>query len=162
MTVNILRRPVLDLDYRHKTHIHGDITVIETWFGEDPTQSQPCLAIVPSYRRMKFTTDNGTVLFGAKPYVVLLHGDGDTAVPGCHSWDDPKYAARKVFDVIHALAMEPSMALASRVIEIIHQHLQELYTMPETRPVEQAIAVAEATVTDGWGRARSTEIIEHV
>lgn len=117
----------------------GDLTLYGTWIGVSLEDSEPALVIVP--------THYGPVV----PCCVTLSS--------AWRYNEPRYLLQAAMQFNQAMGREDSMTNVHRVASVIHDHLQDLIEMPP-RPVEQRIAVAEATLTHESGRKYTTEIIE--
>lgn len=132
---------ILDLEQNHFVKQRGDITVYGTWVGENLSESEPCLVLVPTYR------------MGTKPCCVALSS--------AYKYDDPIYLANASRRFNEALGFEDSSTRVVKVASAIVEHLGDLIAMPP-KPKSESKYVAEATLTDDSGRSRSFEIIEDV
>lgn len=145
-------RPILDLNLRAFTRQLGEITVIGTWVGPSPDESEPCIVLMPTYRQALVLTATG-VQQRAKPCCVALSA--------AYLYDDPRYLLRRSMEFSRAMGFEDNMSRTHKIAEILHDSLDDLCRMPE-RPVLGKVATADMTITDESGRARTLEIIEHV
>lgn len=143
-----MNRPVLDLTTRHFTRELGDLTIIGTWFGADLDESEPVLCLVPTYRILF-----DGVAMRAKPCCVALSS--------AYLYDEPSYLLARAREFSAAMGFEDSMARTYKIAEAIHGSLRDLIVMPP-RPVLGSFVGADATITDGMGRQRTVEIIDHV
>lgn len=135
----------LDLTQSHFVKTRGDLTLYGSWFGEDLT---PCLVVLPAFR-MKCV-----------PLVVPV----DTA----YRWNpddidvDPRRTAMLVMSFLASNGMDAANAIThQRVLSLIHDHLQDLITMP-VKPTN-AVVVADAFRTDiDTGKTTHQEIVKRV
>lgn len=137
----------LDLTHRHFTRERGDLVLIGTWIRVEG-RWRPCLVLV---RPLDLGRDV------AVPCVVTL----DKAWIWSEDVGDLFMAATTTADFLHALRMEPSNRNINRIRAMIHDHLGDLMTIPPYRAGERA-AVADAVLTDQYGRARELEIVDDV
>lgn len=134
----------LDLTQSHFVKSRGDLTIYGSWFGDG---LDPCLVILPTYRQ-------------GVPLVVPLRS--------AYQWnpDDravsPAASARMVMAFLSANGMDFANAIThQRVVSLIHDHLDDLISMP-LKPSE-AVVVADAFRTDTeTGRTTHQEIIQRV
>lgn len=145
-------RPILDLTMRHFTRQLGELTVIGTWLGPTPDESEPCIVLIPTYRQCLASAISG-MQQRAKPCCIALSA--------AYLHDEPRYLLNRAMEFSRAMGFEDSMSRTHKIAEIIHESLDDLCRMPE-RPVMGKVAMADATITDASGRQRTLEIIEHV
>lgn len=132
----------LDLTNYHFRRQFGDIELYGTWIGEDFDEAEPCLVLMPAYRKS-----------GVKPCCVALSA--------AYKYDDPRYLLAAAMRINTDLGFTDAMTGVHKIAEIIHSHLQDLIEMPP-KPVRRSTVVADATVRDGMGRkVTSGEILEH-
>jgi hypothetical protein len=133
-------RYAIDLTRHQFVRPSGDLVCVGTWvYNPDQQDYEPCLVIVPRYRRSGF-----------KPCVVALSA--------AWKYNEPQYLARAASIFLGMLGMEDCMSNAHKVAELIHSHLGDLIRM---RPnPTQAIVVADASVTID-GRKRSMEVLDY-
>ncbi|ULR75116.1 hypothetical protein JC1_44 [Burkholderia phage JC1] len=138
-----MTRPAIDLTRYHFVRELGDIRLYGTWlYHEEDEDDEPCLVLVPAYRREGFT-----------PCCVALSA--------AFRYTDPRHLAQTSLAFARALGFEDTMmTTAHRIGTIIHDHLLDLIKMPEN-PTE-AVVGATANVDFGDGRKRSVEILDHV
>lgn len=134
------RKPVLDLSRHHFMRPAGDLVIFGTWtYNEDQEDYEPCLAIVPRYRRSGF-----------KPCCVALSS--------AWRYAEPPYLARAAAFFLTQLGMADGMSNAHKVASLIHEHLGDLIKMPPNPT--QTIVVADASVTIE-GVKRSMEMLDY-
>jgi hypothetical protein len=122
----------------------GDITIYGTWFGPSISESEPCLVLVPTYRR----TNHETV----RPCVVALSS--------AYKYDDPRYLLNAAMRLTQFLGLTDSMQSTMKVADAIFDHLDDLVHLPERPSYGQAVG-ADAVITDDQGRSFEFEILEH-
>lgn len=137
-------RTVIDLTRNHFIHPAGDLCGIGTWvWNADQDDYEPCLVIVPRYRREGFT-----------PCVVALSA----------LWqynpehNGPAYLAKVSKLFVKALGFEDNMRNAFNVAEVIQNNISDLIKMPPN-PV-RAIVGADAVVTIN-GQKRTIELLDY-
>lgn len=135
------RKPVLDLTRNHFVRPVGDLVVVGTWI-ENPDQDdyEPCLVVVPRYRRSGF-----------KPCCVALSASWKYAT-------NPAYLARASREFVKMLGMEDCMSNVHKMGDAIESHLSDLLKIPPSPA--QSIVVADATYTVN-GRTYSAEVLDH-
>jgi hypothetical protein len=133
-------RYAIDLTRNQFVRASGDLVCVGTWmFNPDQQDYEPCLVIVPRYRKSGF-----------KPCCVALSA--------AYKYDSPQYLARASSIFLGMLGMEDCMSNANKVAELIHSHLGDLIRM---RPnPTQAIVVADASVMID-GVKRSMEVLDY-
>lgn len=137
-----LQRAQLDLTRQHFTYVIGDIMLVGSWWmGETDQEIEPCLVLLPAYRRIA----------APLPPVITLGG--------AHHWTDKDYALNKACDFLDLLGMSKSVTNIQRVVEIILSHLRDLFTIPPM-PGAGTVVVADATITGEDGRTRHAEIVQ--
>lgn len=136
-------RPILDLSQRHAEKVDGELTLIFTWLGETVADSEPCVVLLPTYR----------VLAPGhyKPCVIPLSS--------AWKYDEAGYLWQSAQSISSILGLGPSATF--KVADKIQDSLLALIKMPP-KPVTEAVAVADATLTDESGRQSHAEIIEEV
>lgn len=135
-----MTKPALDLTRHHFMRPIGDLVCIGTWIWSDAQEDyEPCLAIVPRYRRDGF-----------KPVCVALSS----------SWqyNEPRYLARASQIFAKVLGMDDNMSSAHKIGEMIHSHLGDLIRIPPSPT--NSIVVADASYTMD-GKTHSVEILDH-
>lgn len=134
------REPVINLARNHFILPAGDLVLVATWiFNPDQEDYEPCLVVVPRYRRGGF-----------KPCCVALSS--------AYKYDSPAYLARAAAIFIKQLGMDDCMSNAHKVAELIHSHLGDLVKMPPNPT--RSIVVADASVTID-GVKRSMEVLDY-
>lgn len=131
---------VLDLSRYNFKHIKGDVTIYGTWYGETLEESEPCLCLIPTYRR-------------GVPCCIALSA--------AYKYDDPKYLLGASQGICHQLGFSDSMQNVSRVADLIYSYLPDLVKIPP-KPSEGLIHVAEVTLTHESGRKKSIDLIEEI
>ena len=135
-----MTKPALDLSRNHFVRPIGDLVCVGTWLmNNDQEDYEPCLVIVPRYRKSGF-----------KPCVVALSV--------AWKYNEPQYLARASQIFTKMLGMEDCMSNAHKVGEIIHSHLGDLVKMPPNPT--QSIVVADASYTVE-GKTHSVELLDH-
>lgn len=136
-----MTKPILDLTRHHFLRPYGDLVVIGTWvLNQDQEDYEPCLVIVPRYRKDGF-----------KPCCVALSA----------SWKydrNPAYLARASQQFVRMLGMDDCMSNVHKVGEAIHSHLGDLIKMPNNPT--QTIVVADASYTVD-GKKHTAEILDY-
>lgn len=131
------RKPAIDLTRNKFVRNVGDLMVFGTWiWNEDQEDTEPCLAIMPLYRK-------------AKPCIVTLSY--------AHLYTNPRFLESVSRDYAQSFDMRTEID-AFRVADLIMSSLRDLLTMPPD-PTE-AIAVGEVVITDG-GKKRTAEILDY-
>jgi hypothetical protein len=138
------RKPVLDLTRHNFLRPSGDLVCIGTWiYNADQQDYEPCLAIVPRYRKRGF-----------KPCVVALSS--------CWKYNPEHnghiYLARIAKEFLHFLGMEDCMSNAMKVADLINSHLGDLIKMPNNPTSSVIVADASYTVD---GVKRSIELVDY-
>jgi hypothetical protein len=129
----------LDLTKNHFTQQHGDITVIGTWYGDTIDEREPCLAILPAYRR-------------TKPVCIALSS--------AYKYNDPAYLLRATMEMVKRLELSDNMTTVHRLAGIINDHLLDLIKMPH-KPIETDYGSgAEFTVKTADGKEVTAEMYE--
>lgn len=147
-----MSRPVLDLTLRHFTRELGDLTVIGTWLGPTPDDSEPCIVLMPTFRNA-LASSVGGVQVHAKPCCIALSS--------AYLYDNPRYLLARAMEFSQAMGFNDSMSTTHKIADAIHGSLYDLIVMPP-RPVLGVIAGADATITDGWGRQTTVELTHEV
>jgi hypothetical protein len=139
-------RPAIDLTRYAWVRELGDLRLYGTWLYTPPQDNedtdQPCLVLVPAFRRI-----------GIVPCVVPLEH--------AYLYTDPRYLAKMSLEFAKTLGFDSNlMANASRIGNMIYDHLLDLITMPEN-PTEAQVG-AYANVKFGDGPSRSVEVLDYV
>lgn len=138
------RQFALDLSRYHSRHVHGDITVYMTWWGD---ALEPCIVLVP-------TRDEG------------WERTTPCIVPQKQAWlwsegiGDGRHCARASVEFLHHLRFTGSINAAMRVTSIIRDHLGDLLAMPPA-PFER-IVVADAIRIGNDGSEHYSEVTDRV
>lgn len=137
-------RPMLDLTRYHFVRELGDFVLFGTWiYHADLDDDEPALVIVPSRR----------ALHGTVPCVIALSA--------AFRYTDPRHLAAVSLEFAKALGFDDTlMSSASKIGNMIHDHLLDLIKMPEN-PTDTIVG-ATANVDFGDGRKRTIEILDHV
>lgn len=147
----MMNRPALDLSVYAFRRELGDITIYGTWLHPLEDDGEPCIALVPTFRRLiDVRGDNATVY--AKPCVIALSA--------AYKYDDPRYLLVAARGAAETMGFEDSMSRTHKIAEAIHGSLLDLIKMPP-RPIISSQAVADLTIRDSEGRTHHTEIIEN-
>lgn len=134
------RKPVLDLTRNHFLRPSGDLVLVGTWiFNPDQEDYEPCLVIVPRYRKDGF-----------KACCVALSAS-------YKYWDSPRYLAIAASRFARMLGMDDA-ATAHRIGNMIVDNLVELLKIPPNPT--QSIVVADASYTVN-GRRHTAEVLDH-
>lgn len=154
-----MSRPALDLSRKHFIHPHigKSVTVYGTWWREDDGRFRPCIVLVPTNRKIDQRI---------RPCVVT--------VDDAFKWDiEDKTLSKKQRKAVHQymcnaaavfadnLGLGHTEAGASTVINIVHDHLGDLLTIPPVPPGE-VIVVADGFQTDENGKTQHMEITERL
>lgn len=139
-------RPALDLTRHHFKRQLGDLLLFGTWYEHEQQDnedtSEPCLVLVPAYRRD-----------GVVPCVVLLQH--------AYKWTNPLYAAKMSLEFAKTLGFDSNvMENAHRVHGLVYDHLLDLIKLPESPTT--AVVGAYGNLKVGDGPSRSVEILDHV
>lgn len=130
----------LDLTQHHFRRDLGDLTIYGTWFGETPEEREPCLCLVPRYRRAKY------------PVVIALSS--------AYRYDNPSYMLKASMEIVKALEMTDDMATVHRVASTINDHLLDLIKMPPKPVTVDRSTGAELIVTSANGQKQHFEAYE--
>lgn len=147
MTLLVERaRPALDLTRHAFKRQLGDILLFGTWYEHEQQDnedtSEPCLVLVPAYRRD-----------GVVPCVVLLGQ--------AYMWTEARYAAKMSLEFAKTLGFDSNvMENAHRIHGMVYDHLLDLIKMPEN-PMDTIVG-ASGNVKIGDGPRRSMEILDYV
>lgn len=133
-------QPLIDLTrYQWKRDL-GDLSIYGSWvFNDDQEDTEPCLVIIPRYRREGF-----------KPIVVALSA--------AFRYNDPRYLAQVAGLFAQQLGFVEDMTNARKIATMIHDHLLDLLNMPLDPSVAEV--VGEASVDMG-GRRRTIEVLDY-
>jgi hypothetical protein len=132
--------PAIDLRRHHFMHPFKDIACFGSWlFNADQEDVEPCLVLVPRYRRNGF-----------KPAVIALSS--------AFKYNDATYLARAAVIFNRDLGFADDLANAHKVADAINMYLGDLLSMPEN-PTTTVIG-ADATVTIG-GKTRTVELLDY-
>ncbi|MBP0484664.1 hypothetical protein [Sagittula salina] len=139
----------IDLNFEHKSHVYGDVTVIQTW---TMSNKRPCLVLVPSLIKRHFER--------VTPYVVSI----DNAWMWDETAGDPEDCVWMTMEAVNALGLSATdPATMIRITSIIREHLGDLLMMPPLVEVAHSAVVADAIITDAnSGKTRDREISDHV
>ncbi len=135
------RTHFLDLSRHHFKRDVGDLTIYGVWIpsADSDDDSEPALAIIPRYRRIK------------APCVIAL-----SAV---YKYDDPRYLAHASHIFCESLGIEQNIGNAMKVANLINDHLSDLISMPP-EPLE-AVSVGTGRVIHANGSYRTANIFDH-
>lgn len=135
------RKPALDLTRHAFMRPIGDLVCIGTWvFNEAQEDYEPCMVIVPRYRK------KGT-------YKACC-----IALSSLWQYNEPAYLAMASKNFARMLGMDDGLSSAYKVGELIHMHISDLLKVPPNPT--SAIVVADASYTVN-GRTHSVEILDH-
>jgi hypothetical protein len=138
-------RPVLDLTKNAFVRELGDITVFGTWYGE---HKRPALVLL------------ATASIG-KPNVVPCVVQLQDAWRWSREHGDVAYHVQQSMTIAHLLGLTAhNRYTCMRITTLIQDHLQDLKDMP-LKPSERAV-VADAFLTDRYGKVRHTEVSDDV
>jgi hypothetical protein len=131
--------PMIDLSRHHFMRPIGEFVAFGTWVHNDEQEAdEPALVVVPRYRRSGF-----------KPCVVALSA--------AFKYDDPKYCVRSARIFLENLGMADSMSSCNTLATLIHDHLEDLLSMPLS-PTSRVL-VGEAQADTGGG---IIQLFDHV
>lgn len=132
----------IDLTRFHFMRELGDIVVFGTWvFNGDQENTEPCLVILPRYRRPS----------SVRPCVVALSA--------AYLYDDPRYCVRAAMVFAKNLGFADSMTTTNKIATILHDQLPELLKMPLDPKV--GVVTGEAVVNFGDGRKKTVEFVDY-
>lgn len=135
-----MTKPAIDLTRNHFVRPSGDLVAIGTWvFSEAQDDYEPCLVIVPRYRKDGF-----------KPCCVALSS--------VYKYDQPIYLAHASKLFARMLGMDDNMSTVHKIGELIHSNIGEIIKIPPSPT--QSIVVADASYTIN-GKSHSAEIFDH-
>lgn len=138
-------KPAIDLTRHNFMRPSGDLVIVGTWvFNTDQQDYEPCLVIVPRYRRGGF-----------KPCCIAL----SSAWKYNPEHNGAAYLARMAKEFLHMLGMDDCMSNAMKVAELINSHLGDLIKMPNNPT--SAIITADASFTFDDGTRRTVEVVSH-
>lgn len=121
---------------------YKDLVVFGTWvYSEDQEDHEPCLVIMPRYRRNGFT-----------PVCIALSA--------LHLYDSPQYMARASRQFNIDLGFEDSMSNAHKVADAIHEHMRDLIMIPPN-PV-QTVVIGEVTINRNGRKEQTAEMLDYV
>jgi len=138
-------RPSLDLTVYQSMRVHGDLTVYLTWYGPAADDSEPCIAIVPSFRSRAS---------GFAPAVIALSA--------AYKWEHPsRELAHTVAFLLDGLGMEPTSSNGRRLLDLVHHHLDDLIKMPPM-PTRQMMVIGEVKAVSSEEQVIETEIVRRL
>jgi hypothetical protein len=138
-------RYALDLTRNAGVIPSGDLVLIKTWiFNPDQQDYEPCLVIVPRYRRS-----------GYKPCCIAL----SAAWKYNPEHNGVAYLARAAKEFLYMLGMDDCLSNAMKVADLVNSHLGDLIRMPNNPT--QAIVTADASFTFDDGTRRTIEVVSH-
>lgn len=140
-------RHAIDLTKYWERRTHGDITAYYTWLRTDDDFEQ-ALVLIPTHRQSNQKTT---------PCVVPLQN--------AWKWDEtlgePEACAQTCMQFAEHMGFNAFSAITcQRIASIIRDGLGDLISIPP-RPVER-VAVADATIINTDGSARTVEVTENV
>jgi hypothetical protein len=139
------RIPALDLTRHHFMRPSGDLVLFGTWiYNPDQQDYEPCLVVVPRYRRQGF-----------KPCCIAL----SSAWKYNPEHNGAAYLARMSKEFLYMLGMEDCMSNAMKVAELVNSHLGDLIRMPNN-PMS-SIITADATFSFDDGTRRTVEVVDY-
>ena len=134
------RRPAIDLTRHHFVRHLGDVSIYGSWvYSEDQEKDEPALVIIPRLRRSGF-----------KPCVIALSA--------AYKYNSPQYLAGMTGYILKILGMDDCLSNAAKIGGLIHDHLGDLLSMPNSPTT--SIIVADGSVTVD-GQKRSIEIMDY-
>lgn len=136
-----MRKPAINLSRHHFMRPSGDLVIFGSWlYSEAQEDTEPCLVIVPRYRRDGF-----------KPCCVALSS--------AYKYNSSaQYLAHVSRFFVKELGMEDNMSNAHKVADLIHSHLGDLLSIPPNP--DTAIVAAEATIDLGNGSSRTIQLLD--
>jgi hypothetical protein len=135
-------RPVLDLTRHHFMRDFKDLAVFGTWIWSDAEEDyEPCLAIVPRFRRDGF-----------KPACIALSA--------LHKYTSAQYLEMAAKQFNADLGFEDSWANIYKIADCILEHMRDVLHIPPNPT--QAIVVGEVTVNRNGNKERSGELMDYV
>lgn len=138
-------RAPLDLTLYHSKRVIGDLVVYMTWYGVNLEDCEPCMVIIPAFRRT------------FKPAVICLSSAFKYVTP-----EHARECAMRIADFNKHLGNSDSLANVHKLATIIGDNLGDLVSCPP-RPVTGSNVVGTFTMTNmSSGQATTQEIIEDV
>jgi hypothetical protein len=135
------QKHAIDLTRHHFKRDLGDLSIFGTWINnEDQEDTEPCLVVIPRYRRSGFA-----------PVCVALSA--------AYKYNDPRYLARVAPIFLRMLGFDDGLSKAHAIASLIHDHLYDLITMP-VDPTSRII-VGEASMDLGNGLKTTVELSDH-
>ncbi len=140
----------LNLNWRHKTHVFGDITAILTWTLHDKS---PALVLIPTHTRLTHERITPCVV-----PLAMAHMWAPETGSGAHA-----ITTSRIFAAALGFSPENPRTLF-RITDIIIDLLGDLIrTPPFPAEFERRLHIGEATMTDrNTGHANTVEIIVNV
>lgn len=137
-----MTQPALDLTRHAFMRQYKDLVVFGSWlYNEDQEDHEPCLVILPRYRRNGF-----------KPACIALSA--------LHLYNSPQYMARASRQFNLDLGFEDSMHNSHKVADAIHEHMRDLIMIPPN-PV-QTVVIGEVTINRNGRKDQTAEMLDYV
>lgn len=154
-----MSRPALDLTKRHFVHPHlgKGITVYGTWWRNNDGTVRPCIVLLPTARKINHQLT---------PCVITLDDAfkwdiEDTKLSAKQRHAVQVYMSNAAREFAIALGLGDSKLSIATVINVVHDELGELLTLPPVPPGEIQV-VADGFITNQDGRTIHREIVERV
>ena len=142
----IAEKEVVNLDFRHKSFQHGDLTVIITWTLFD---RRPCLVIIPTYQRV----DSNVITPVIVPDTMAWAWSEDKALRDVkHCVESSLHMAMTIF------GPGATVAQANRIATLIHDHIDDLIICPPMPALFDTRVVAFTRRTDASGEVIEGEV----
>lgn len=138
--------PVIDLTRYHAKRIVGPFIIYSTWFGADLHETEGCLVIIPLRPR-------GNI----RPAVIKM----SSAYLYDEKMGDPAHAIINAQTFLMGLGFPVNRKTVTNFVMLIHSCLDDLLTIPP-KPSIGSRDVAEATLLDASGKAKTFELIEDI
>lgn len=154
-----MTRPALDLTKRHFVHPHlgKGITVYGSWWRNNDGTTRPCIVLLPTARQINHKLT---------PCVITLDDAFKWDIEDQTLNDKQRkavqfYISNAAREFAIALGLGDSNLSIATVINVVHDELGELLSLPPVPPGEIQV-VADGFVTDQDGRTKHMEIVERV
>lgn len=133
----------LDLNKRHFVYDIGDVRIYGSWCGPE---KRPCLALVPRFEIIGKQT---------MPFVVPV----DHAYLWWERTADVEHIVTQSMKACECLGLDTNNPRnVVRVSILIQDHLQDLLSIPPLK--SEKSVVADAVITDEYGKQRHSEILD--
>ena len=120
----------------HLSRVHGDITCLYTWMGEERV-----MVLLPTYRR------------NASWFIIRE--------PLAHKYDDARQLLRSAIEACDVMGFGLSKLTAAKIARIIHDGLPDLCAMPSAPPPEMSKATYGSLIVNADGKPIGGEEIRY-